>query len=91
MTRTSDAFAPGPVNVPQNSTVTITNDDTTAHTATANDGSFDTGVIQPGQSATITVTQTGDIPFHCTIHPNMIGVIHVEGSSQASPTPSATP
>jgi plastocyanin len=37
-------------------TVTFTNMDAAPHTASANDGSFDTGRLSKGESATITVS-----------------------------------
>ena len=35
--------------------MTFTNNDTAPHTATADDGAFDTGEIAPGASATVTL------------------------------------
>jgi plastocyanin len=42
------AFHPNPITVPAGATVTWENDDSTQHTATASDGSFDTGTIRQG-------------------------------------------
>ena len=56
--------------------VTVTNDDSTAHTATADDGNtFDTGTLDPGSSQTISVSKPGSYPYHCSIHPFMKGTI----------------
>jgi hypothetical protein len=79
------------VNVPLDSTVTFVNHDSTDHTATADDGSFDTGPIPPGGSATIAANQPGDIPFHCSIHPKMKGILHVAPAASPSSEPSAEP
>ncbi len=57
------------------------NQDGTAHTLTADDGSFDSGTV-PGanQSAPITApSEPGDHPFHCEIHPSMTGTLTVGG------------
>ena len=50
--------------------ITVRNDDTAAHTATADDGAFDVKV-DSGATATIEVDAAGTYAFHCTIHPSM--------------------
>jgi plastocyanin len=70
------AYHPGTLRVSKGSTVTFSNASGVKHTATAR--SFDTGVIKPGRSATVRLTKTGTIVFHCTIHPYMHGKIIVE-------------
>jgi plastocyanin len=73
------AFKPSSVTVRHGKAVTIANHDTTAHTATADDGrSFDTGDIDPGASKTVTVSKPGTYKFHCTIHPFMHGTLVVK-------------
>jgi hemoglobin len=71
------AFNPSSVTVPVGSTVTWTNSDTTAHTATAqgSGGGFDTNVIQPGQSRTVAFLGGGTISYMCSIHSNMRGTV----------------
>jgi len=64
----------------KNNTVTFTNDDTTIHTVTANDGSFDSGNIMPGASWTYTFTSTGTFGYHCIYHHWMTGTITVVSS-----------
>ncbi|MFD9686623.1 cupredoxin domain-containing protein [Kitasatospora sp. NPDC059146] len=72
------AFSPATLTVKAGQTVTVMNQDSTAHTLTASDKSFDTGTIQPGASATFTAPQqTGDHPYICTIHPFMHGTLTV--------------
>jgi plastocyanin len=70
-------FAPATITVPAGSKLTVKNSDTTAHTATADDGAFDTSDIEPGSSATITVKSAGSVPYHCSIHSFMHGMIVV--------------
>ena len=71
-------FAPATLTVSAGSKVTVKNSDTTAHTATADDGNtFDTNNIDPGASATITLKAAGRVPYHCNIHPFMHGTIVV--------------
>ena len=66
-----------PITVKVGATVTVHNTDTTAHTVTADDNSFNTGPIQPGHTATIKVTKVGTVKFHCNIHNYMTGSIQV--------------
>jgi plastocyanin len=69
-------FAPASLTVKSGATVTVTNDDSTAHTATADDGnSFDTGNLDPGSSQTISVSKPGSYAYHCSIHPFMHGTL----------------
>ena len=72
-------FAPATLTVKPGARVTVTNGDSTAHTATADDGqSFDTGTLAPGASHAITVTKPGSYTYHCSIHPFMKGTIVVK-------------
>jgi plastocyanin len=66
------AFAPPDLAVKVGDSVTWTNNDNTAHTATADDGSFDCGTIAAGQSFTFTFTTAGTFTYHCKIHPSMV-------------------
>ena len=71
-------FTPGALTVRQGARITVTNHDTTAHTATADSGnSFDTGSIDPGSSATFTLSKVGTYSYHCSIHPFMHGTLTV--------------
>ena len=71
------------------SQVAWTNNDTVQHTATADDGSFDTGFINPGQKASVTVTNAGTIKYHCSIHPWMIAIL-TSGSPSTAANETAT-
>jgi plastocyanin len=58
---------------------TFDNQDSTAHTLTADDGSFDTGAV-PGSSQSDPIAaplDAGEYPFHCEIHPVMTGTLTV--------------
>jgi plastocyanin len=72
-------FAPASVTVKPSARVAVTNEDSTAHTATADDGhSFDTGTLAQGASQTISVSKAGSYPYHCSIHPFMHGTLVVK-------------
>jgi plastocyanin len=69
-------FSPATLTVTAGTRITVTNDDSTAHTATADDGnSFDTGTLDPGASRTIAVPKAGSYAYHCSIHPFMKATI----------------
>jgi plastocyanin len=69
------AFSPKTLNVKAGAKVTVKNKDGTTHTFTANKGAFDTGDIDGGSSATITVKKPGTYAYHCNIHNFMKGTI----------------
>jgi plastocyanin len=72
-------FSPASLTVHRGTKITVANHDSTAHTATADDGkSFDTGNIDPGATATITLAKAGTFKFHCSIHPFMHGTLVVK-------------
>jgi hypothetical protein len=65
-------------------TVTWTNQGPSIHTATANDGSFNSGNLDDGKSYSKTFTSAGTISYICTPHPFMTGRIVVGSSSGGS-------
>ena len=69
-------FGPAEMRVAVGTTVTFTNDDDQPHTATSA-GNFDTGAIQPGASATVTLATAGTFSYACSFHPFMTGTLTV--------------
>jgi plastocyanin len=61
----------------KNNTVTFVNQDSTTHTVTALDGSFNSGDILAGKSWTHTFTTAGTFSFHCIYHSFMTGQVTV--------------
>jgi plastocyanin len=70
-------FAPKRLEIVGGTSVTWTNNDQLVHTITADDGSWDSGPIEPGKSWTHTFAQPGDYAYHCTPHPFMKAVVSV--------------
>jgi plastocyanin len=71
------AFDPPSLDISAGTTVTWTNNDSTAHTATGDGGTFQSGNIDPGQSFSFTFDTAGTFAYHCEIHPNMVATINV--------------
>jgi plastocyanin len=72
------SFNPAQITVKRGTKVTWINKDSTKHTATANNGAFDSGVLRPGQSYSHTFKTTGKKGYHCEIHPSMMGSVTVK-------------
>jgi plastocyanin len=60
-------------------TVTVTNEDSVAHTWTAVGGEFDSGSLAGGDSFEHTFDEAGEYDFFCSVHPDMTGSITVGG------------
>src|SRR5436190_24184837 len=71
------AFSPASLSVTSGTTVTWVNNDEIAHTVTADDGTFDSGSIAPGNSFTHTFSSVGTVNYHCSIHPMMKGAVTI--------------
>jgi plastocyanin len=72
------AFAPGEITVSVGETITFTNNDSFAHTFTADEGEFDSGDVDSGGTFEYTPDAAGEIAYHCNIHTSMTGTITVE-------------
>ncbi len=72
------AYEPARIEVKVGTTVVWTNNAPLAHTVTADDGSFDSGMIDVGKRWSYTFTRAGSYAFHCTPHPFMTGVVVVK-------------
>jgi plastocyanin len=70
-------YDPDPVTIQVGGKATWLNQDSAPHTATADDGSFDTGTLEQGKLKSETFKEAGTFPYHCTIHPSMHGTIEV--------------
>jgi plastocyanin len=72
-------FKPAKITIKRGTRVRWINRDSTAHTATANNGrSFDSGRLRPGERYKHTFKSAGTKRYHCKIHPDMKGRITVK-------------
>ena len=78
-------FDPPDAAVEPGTTITWTNNGARPHTVTADDGSFDSGVLNPGDSYTVAFDGQGTVTYHCTIHPEMRGSVTVGGGGGTAP------
>lgn len=71
-------FVPPALTLKQGGKITFTNQDSTEHTATADDGtSFDSGTLKQGQSKTVTFAKAGTFSYHCAFHAFMMAKVVV--------------
>jgi plastocyanin len=71
------SFSPTTVTIQAGGKVIWKNDGQQPHTATADDGSFDTGTIDPGKLKSESFKDTGTFTYICSIHPQMKGTVKV--------------
>ena len=63
------SYSPNPAFVKVGQSVSWTNSDSIEHTATADDGSFDTDMVSPGGTSNpIVMSKAGTFTYHCAIH-----------------------
>jgi plastocyanin len=70
-------FQPEVLTVASGDTVVWVNADLVDHTATAQDGTFDSKRIEAGKSWSFTVSTPGEIAYVCEYHPSMKGTLNV--------------
>ena len=73
-------FNPRNITIDRGDTVTWENEDAERHNAIGEDNSFDTPVIDQGETSQHTFNNAGTIDYFCTLHANMEGTITVRGS-----------
>jgi plastocyanin len=84
----SPSYDPATLTVKKGDKITVTNKDTLPHTVTSGTGptdpnsakQFDTSIIEAGATADIETTNINpaEYPFHCTVHPYMMGKLVVQ-------------
>jgi len=71
------AYDPDPVTVEEGGKVIWINRDSAPHTATADDGSFDTGTLEEGKLKSESFKEPGTYAYICSVHPDMHGTVEV--------------
>lgn len=71
----NSAFTPADATVMVSGSILWVNGDNVVHTVTADDGSFDSGDLQPGSSFGFTFNTVGPYPYHCKYHAEMTGIV----------------
>jgi LPXTG-motif cell wall-anchored protein len=77
------SFGPAGITVGVGDSITWVNQGPSSHTATAT-GTFDTGVLKNGQSASCTFTHAGTFSYFCSIHPFMKATVTVLAATNSS-------
>jgi plastocyanin len=72
------AFVPATVTVSVGQKVTFVDRDTVDHSATATNGGFDTGVLGPGESKSVTFPKPGTYDYSDILQSNMSGQVVVK-------------
>ncbi|WP_158602162.1 cupredoxin domain-containing protein [Cohnella endophytica] len=72
------AFSPEKVTVRKGTKVTFINRDKIKHTATGDNGEFDTGLLGQDVPGDVIFDEAGTFAYHCEPHPGMTGTIVVE-------------
>ncbi|MCA9878087.1 MAG: cupredoxin domain-containing protein [Thermomicrobiales bacterium] len=86
----ADGFSPPEVTVAAGGTVVWTNTGTTLQSVVADDGSFDSFRLDPGEQFSFTFTAPGEFPYASTFGSGAIGTVIVTGEA-ASETPTVAP
>jgi plastocyanin len=71
-------FQPEALTVTRGDTIVWVNKDLVPHTATSENGGFDSRMIQAGKSWTYTVRKKGEFAYVCTYHPTMKAMLRVK-------------
>jgi plastocyanin len=77
VTMVNISFAPGVVTINPGEVVTWTNDDGFAHTVSADDGSWASGIVPGHASFSRAFDAPGVVAYHCAIHATMHGSVLV--------------
>ena len=72
----AQSFSPNPASLPAGQMIVWHNVDNITHHVVFNDGSVDTGNLGPGSSSQPQAITAAGGPYHCSIHPVMVGSVN---------------
>ena len=78
---TSGGFDPDAVTVTAGKAVTFTNDDNQDHRVVADDGSFDSGTLRPGESIVVLLADAGTVKYKDSLDASLTGQVEVTAST----------
>ena len=84
-------YSPKDLSVAPGASVRFVNVGVKKHTVTANDFSFDSGLMATGDVYSRTFSLVGTYPYFCDLHPDMVGSITVTDSAGAATSWPALP
>jgi len=70
------SFSPNPATLPAGQMIVWHNVDTITHHVVFDDRSVDTGDLAPGAFSQLQTIPAGRGPYHCSIHPVMVGSVN---------------
>jgi plastocyanin len=68
---------PDELSVTVGTTVTWMNTDSVVHTSTSDAAGWNSGTVAPGAQFSVAFQTAGTFPYHCSIHPGMVGTVVV--------------
>lgn len=71
------AYSPDVLEVTVGTTVTWRNTDSVSHTSTSSASGWNSGIIAAGRQFSFAFQTAGTFPYHCSIHPGMVGTVVV--------------
>ncbi len=81
---TDEGFQESNLTIDAGTTVRWRNMDSQPHTSTADDGEWDSGNLDPGDTFEFTFDEPGEYPYHCQYHGPQTGSITVTEGDDAS-------
>ena len=85
------SFIPSRLHLNPGDMVEWRNRDNVSHTATSDDGVWDSGLLSNDQTFIYAFTLEGVYPYHCTAHPFMVDTIVVGNPTGVNDQPSSIP
>jgi plastocyanin len=79
------SFSPNPATVAAGQQVVFRNDDRVTHRVIIDDRSVDSGDIAPGASSQPLPLGAVSKPYHCSLHPSMVGSLNTAATPEPEP------